>query len=103
MAENANESWWKPTNILLCLLLFASSVQKAVPMNSEKFHPRTPSEKKKTSSSSCSKHRPGINAGLTICMQFSETCIKQTPHKALDLDWTLPSATLGLCEQVFGP
>ena len=47
MTENANESWWKPTNILLCLLLFASSVQKAAPMNSEKFHPSTPSEKKK--------------------------------------------------------
>ena len=38
MAENANESWWKPTNILLCLVSSTSSVQKAVPMDSEKFH-----------------------------------------------------------------
>ena len=38
MAENANESWRKPTNIqLLCLVLSTSSVQKAVSMNSEQF------------------------------------------------------------------
>ena len=46
MAENADESWRKPTNIqLLCLVLSTSSVQKAVPMNSEKFHYWRPNKK----------------------------------------------------------
>ena len=58
MAENANESWRKPTNIqLLCLVLSTSSVQKAVSMNSEQFLSWRPNKKtNKYSSSSCSKH-----------------------------------------------
>ena len=46
MAENANESWRKPTNIqLLCLVLSTSSVQKAVPMNSENSPPEDQTKK----------------------------------------------------------
>ena len=63
MAENANESWRKPTNIqLLCLVLSTSSVQKAVSMNSEQFLSWRPNKKtNKYSSSSCSKHKRRVD------------------------------------------
>ena len=96
MAENANESWRKPTNIqLLCLVLSTSSVQKAVPMNSEKFPSWRPNKKlNKCSSSSCSKHfAHGLTPGWPYaCNSVKPTCIKWT-HKALDLERTLASAT----------
>ena len=77
MAENANESWRKPTNIqLLCLVLSTSSVQKAVSMNSEQFLSWRPNKKKNKQIQLVLLQqtlRPCINAGLTIRTQFSET------------------------------
>ena len=76
MAENANESWREPPTIqLLCLVLSTSSVQKAVSMNSEQFLSWRPNKKNKQIQLVLLQQtlRPCINAGLTICTQFSET------------------------------
>ena len=73
MAENANESWRKPTNIqLLCLVLSTSSVQKAVSMNSEQFLSWRTNKKNKQIQLVLLQQtlRPCINAART---QFSET------------------------------